>query len=654
LKARLSSPALQFALVLLVAMVLIWPLFKTKYLDNWTSIDATFIADARYLSENWPHPGWQPLWYGGTRFDYIYPPALRYGSAALSKYAGLTPARGYHLYTAIFYVLGIAGVWLFVWVATQSRARAWLATAGVALLSPSFLFMAHIRGDVSPYMPQRFNVLIRYGEGPHMSALAVLPFVFAAAWWGLRRGHPARLALAALAAALVVSNNFYGATALAIFFPVLTWAIFVATRDWMVWLRAAAVALLAYGLTAFWLTPSYIAITNRNLAIVSQPGNLWSLGLAILLATVIALVSWRKAAGQPVHAWSVFVWGGAAVISLNVLGHHFTNRAFRVAGEPERLVPELDMFLVLAGAEVIRQLWQRHRLLAAFAVLACFLPAWGYLMHPWHNIRRTPAWTDRIEYQTAEWVAKNHPGARSYVVGTVRFWWNAWFNEAQIGGGSEQGLINFDLMNLYWSVLLGDNPEPALLWLQATGNDLIVMNDATSALPIQDYQFPNRFRKVLPIVFEDGKGNWIHEVPRRWRSIARVVRLSEVESLQPARNGEDVERLAPYVKALEEGPDSPASTRWLNPRTLSIDATVEAGQALAVLVTYDSTWRARSGGQELPVVRDAFGQTRILAPPGTHHIELYWETPRENQVGRVLFVVAALLFAGLCWRGRRA
>jgi hypothetical protein len=265
-------------------MVLIWPLFKTKYLENWTSIDATFIADARYLTENWPHPGWQPLWYGGTRFDYIYPPALRYGSAMLAKYAGLLPARGYHLYTAILYVIGIGGVWLFVWVATRARTRAWLAAAGVALLSPSLLVLDHIRNDINPYMPQRFNVLIRYGEGPHMSALAILPFVFAAAWWGLRRGHPTQLALSALAAALVVSNNFYGATALGIFFPLLTWAIFVTTRDWYVWMRAGAIALLAYGLTAFWLTPSYLAITSRNLAIVSQPGNLWSAGVAVLQA----------------------------------------------------------------------------------------------------------------------------------------------------------------------------------------------------------------------------------------------------------------------------------------------------------------------------------------------------------------------------------
>jgi hypothetical protein len=75
-------------------------------------------------------------------------------------------------------------------------------------------------------------------------------------------------------------------------------------------MRAGAIALLAYGLTVFWLTPSYLAITNRNLAIVSQPGNLWSVGLAVLLAAAITVVSWRRAAGSPAHAYSIFVWAG--------------------------------------------------------------------------------------------------------------------------------------------------------------------------------------------------------------------------------------------------------------------------------------------------------------------------------------------------------
>src|SRR6266404_2934332 len=117
---RFSLP-LDFVLVFLLAAALIWPLFKIKYADKWASIESTFIADARFLKEHWPHPQWQPLWYGGTRFDYVYPPALRYGTAALAKFYPMTEARAYHLYTAFFYCLGIAGVYLFVRVACGSR-----------------------------------------------------------------------------------------------------------------------------------------------------------------------------------------------------------------------------------------------------------------------------------------------------------------------------------------------------------------------------------------------------------------------------------------------------------------------------------------------------------------------------------------------------
>src|ERR1051326_9306443 len=75
---------LDFFLLFAFAVALIRPFLKAKYLDKWASIESTFIGDARFLLAHWPHPQWQPLWYGGTRFDYIYPPGIRYGTAAVS------------------------------------------------------------------------------------------------------------------------------------------------------------------------------------------------------------------------------------------------------------------------------------------------------------------------------------------------------------------------------------------------------------------------------------------------------------------------------------------------------------------------------------------------------------------------------------------
>src|SRR5580700_3232992 len=126
-----------------LSAVLIKPLFRLKYLDNWPSIESTFISDARMLSEHLPHPGWQPLWYCGTRTDYIYPPALLYGTALISRAGHVLPARAYHLYTAVFYVFGLVAVYGMVRIGSGmvrigsgmvrigsgSRGAAWLAAA---------------------------------------------------------------------------------------------------------------------------------------------------------------------------------------------------------------------------------------------------------------------------------------------------------------------------------------------------------------------------------------------------------------------------------------------------------------------------------------------------------------------------------------------
>ena len=55
------------------------------------------------------------------RFDYIYPPAIRYGTAITAMVTDVSPARAYHIYTAGIYCLGIAGVYAFVRLVGNSR-----------------------------------------------------------------------------------------------------------------------------------------------------------------------------------------------------------------------------------------------------------------------------------------------------------------------------------------------------------------------------------------------------------------------------------------------------------------------------------------------------------------------------------------------------
>jgi hypothetical protein len=120
----------------LLAAVLIWPWFKAGYLDLWASIECTFIADARYLIEHGLSMQWYPMWYAGTRSDYVYPPGLRFGTAALAMLTGQPTVRTYHEYTAFFYCLGVTGVYWLIRQGTKSRLAALVAGVASALVSP--------------------------------------------------------------------------------------------------------------------------------------------------------------------------------------------------------------------------------------------------------------------------------------------------------------------------------------------------------------------------------------------------------------------------------------------------------------------------------------------------------------------------------------
>lgn len=653
---RRARLLLDLLLIFLFTAVLIKPLFKAKYLDRWDSIESTFIADGRFLKDHSPHPQWQPLWYCGTRYDYLYPPALRYGTALLSRV--YIPVKAYHLYTALFYSIGIAGVYFLVWVTSRSRGAAWLAAAAAALVSPAFPLIRQMRLDSPHWAPWRLLVLLRYGEGPHISSLALLPFALAFAWLALQKRRAASLAAAGICSALVALTNFYGATALAIFYPIVVWSLWVTHRDNRMWLRAGAIPALAYGLSAFWLTPSYLRITIDNLRYVSSPGNAWSVALFALAAAAFLTVSLRYASRKPDRAYTVFVSGCLLFMGLNVLGHLYFK--FRVIGEPGRLVPELDLAMSLAGVELLRRLWNwparpssRVWVARALAVMVVLLAAWfarHYVRHSWELYPRDLDYRQRVEYRMSDWVAGHLPRARTFVSGSARFWWDTWHDLAQVGGGSEQGLLNRKVVPAQWEILLGANPELAIRWLTALGADAVIVPGKKSQEIYHDFKVPDKFSGVLPVLYDDRQGDVIYQVPRRYPSLARVVDRARFEAVQPLEQT-NLDLLRAYTVLIEEGPDSPTTTGWSGTDAMRVHARVAQGQSVLVQVTYDPAWHAYAGGQALPVHRDRGADFSVIdAPPGEYDIAFVFEMPLENRLGWVvtwlsLAVVAALLLS---------
>jgi hypothetical protein len=497
--------------------------------------------------------------------------------------------------------------------------------------------------------PQRLGVLVKYGEGPHMSALALIPIALAFTWAALEKRRPWAVALAALACAGVVSTNFYGAIALAVFYPVLVWSLWITRQQKRILAPAIAIPVLAYGLTACWLVPSYVRVTAANMIYVSQHGTTWSIWLAVAVTVLFALASDWLARGKPERAWGVFVAGCVIFFSLNVLGNYYFN--FRIAGEPIRLLPELDMIYIMAIVLLLQWMWNRPgialRAVAIGLVLASFYTAAGYIHHAWHMFPTWPDYRSRVEYRITDWLWKNMPDARVAPSGSVRFWFDAWHDLAQLGGGSEQGLLNKQVEPAQWESNLGSRGEPTVLWMQSMGVDALFVSDKRSQEFFKDFQHPEKVAGLLPVLFDDGQGNTIYRVPRHYPARARVVETATFQNLKPQRANDDVESLGYYVDAIEKGPDAPTTLTREGPDAMLVHAKVEPGQSIVVQETYDPSWQATAGGQTLAVRKDVMGFLWIDAPPGERDIRLEFVTPLENRVGRMVTLATLLVLLAM-------
>jgi hypothetical protein len=372
-----------------------------------------------------------------------------------------------------------------------------------------------------------------------------------------------------------------------------------------------------------------------------------------------AVTTDRFARGKTGRTWGVFTTGCVLFFSLNVLGNYYIH--FRVAGEPGRLVPELDLVYILGASALLLWLWEQTgraaRVAVAAVIAAAFATTAGYVRHAWHIYALWPDYQSRVEYRITDWLAKNMPEVRAYPTGSVRFWFDAWHDLAHLGGSSDQGLLNGQVEPAQWETILGSNAEPSVLWLQAMGVDAAYVADKRSQEIFKDYRFPKKFEGVLPVIYHNHEGDTIYRVPRRYASRARVVDTQKLNGLKPPRFNDDVEYLRAYVDAIEKGPESPVALERRGTDAMELRPQLTPGQSIVGQESYGPAWQAWSGGQPLPVRKDAMGFIVIGAPPGDQQITLEFVTPLENRVGRVVTVITILAVCGLIaidWRRQRS
>jgi hypothetical protein len=640
------------AFLFLLNLWFVKELLTTEFTSQMYSIEGAYIALARYISSNWHDLTWFPLWYGGIPFQNTYLPLLHFTVAAVSKFLGLTPGLAYHATTAVFYCLGPVTLFLFANEVSRSRAYSFAAGLLYSITSPAAVLIPVVRWDTgSVWNARRLQTLVHYGEGPHLTAMTLIPVALLLVALAVRKRRPVWWVLAALAMVAVTLTNWIGAFALAVAVPVwlLSTSEYAKPRRW---LEVAATGLYAYAIACCAIPPSTIANVRRMDALlmghVATPHvrALWAAG--ILVAVLVSAAVLRRWKAPAAFSFSLLFLIPMAAITLSA-------SRFNVPLLPQasRCHLEMEMGIVLVtafGAKLLLDRVSPHARIAVTCVLlvAAVFPAIRYrhyarhLAHP-IDIERT------IECREARWLAAHMPGQRVLVPGSVGFFLNAFVDQPQFYGGFDQGAINALTPAFHYQILSGQNAgaregEVAVLGLKAFGVDAVAVSGPRSTEAFKPFRNPKKFEGLLPEAWRDGD-DVIYWVPRRSASLAHVVRPGDLPSREPI-HGLDVDPLRAYVAALDDPSLPLAGMRWHNRHSASISAGFTRGQILSLQMSYHPGWSATVGGAPRRLFRDNLGQ--IAIEPGCDGpctVEISYDGGAEMRIARAVSWTA--LLAGL-------
>ena len=135
--------------------------------------------------------------------------------------------------------------------------------------------------------------------------------------------------------------------------------------------------------------------------------------------------------------------------------------------------------------------------------------------------------TQRTEYKTARWIDEHLRGQRVMVPGATSYWFNAFTDTPQLGGGFDQGitnqLIRIATYVLYSSDGTGDRDTAiSIAWLKAFGVHAVAAGGPNSGEYYKPFRNPRKFEGALEPLWREGD-DVIYRVPQRSPELAYVM-----------------------------------------------------------------------------------------------------------------------------------
>ena len=631
----MRSDVAPFLLLLALNLSICWRLFKVDFTDQFSSIEGAWIGMARYLSRHWGDSAWWPLWHCGMPFQDTYVPLLHVISAAVATAGHLSAGRAYHGVIGMTYALGAPTLY---WMAVRLGARrgaAFLGALCYSLFSPSVLFMPNVARDVGGYwFARRLQVIADYGEGPHISAMTLLPVVILALQNALTRKTLRTLALAAIAMALVFVTNIPGTMALSL--AVFCW---ICAQPWerhfAAWRIAVTASVLAYGLACYGVPPSSaftvggnVGAMHRGFSNSLKHGPVW-----LLLAFGCVLVAGYGLQRTRVPLATRFAFLYFALVAPMAVTARIDT--FELLPQVGRLHLELEMGFCLMVGGALWAMYERvpawgRPLLLALCLAPVVVQTMNYRTSARSSINAVDLQT-RSEYTTSRWLDENLHGGRVYASGSLSFWLNAFSDTPQLIGCCDQGLAMPALADAAYKINTDAGPiytEAARAWLLSLGVDAFVVSGPESTDEYKDFQHPERFEagrfaEMFPVLHRE-HGDTVFQVAGQLPSLAHVIRPEERLAPHPGKNV-DYPDVLQYWGAIAHPGREQATFQWLHNGAARIRAKLRKDDLLAVRVAGFPGWKATQGGARRTVSVDALGFL-VVAPEceGECTIDLTW------------------------------
>jgi hypothetical protein len=608
-----------------VNAMLVWPLFSGGYTNQIGSIESVFIADARFIMENFPNLSWNPYWYTGFPFHLFYTPLLPYLMVLLYALFGSIPLESwYRILIGIFYAATPVSVYFLARYLLKNTAGGFLSGMIFAFVPTIGYLVTGLSGtaEAHNFAPWRFLTMILYGEGGHIIGLFFLPLALLFAFKTIRHGTLRNYLIASILIALTALTNIISLIGLAIML-LIVFAVEGIGQDWLKKTgRAFLLFVYSFGLVGFWYNLSFIK-ASLSIGTGGASGGLGDvyfrfLPFFFLLIPIIFLFAFVAKKEN----WKLPLITLSWVILFFSSAYFWFNKETMLLPQPNRYILEMDIgvailvaWCLLTGAsKIITQKLNFVSSIGLFLLgLLCLYFPLQYWPRVWELAKKHSDITQTSEYRVASWLKNNTNEERVFATGTTAFWLNTFIDIPQVRGGND-GLANPWILHAIYQINTGENAplgkesEVALSWLRILNVSYLVVNMPESMEVFHDFKKIERFTDNSDLSeLVNLKGDVVYKVPLAQPSLAQVVSKTNFNNLKVLKNAVDYPALKDYLMYIDNNKLPEANFTWLKNGEAKITANLGKEQGIALQIPYNQGWQAVSGKDKILIKKDPLG-----------------------------------------------